>query len=67
MMKKISILLAFTMVISCGTPDKKGNLLSGKVSGEANNNLSVNLPIDGKYFAGNNQQINIKKRRKLFC
>ncbi|MFK8268820.1 TlpA family protein disulfide reductase [Capnocytophaga cynodegmi] len=60
-MKKISILLAFTMVISCGTPDKKGNLLSGKVSGEANKNLSVNLPIDGKYFAGNNQEINIKK------
>ncbi|GIM51132.1 hypothetical protein CAPN004_01620 [Capnocytophaga cynodegmi] len=60
-MKKISILLAFAMVVGCGTPDKKGNLLSGKVSGEANNNLSVNLPIDGKYFAGNNQQINIKK------
>ncbi|MFJ1430037.1 TlpA family protein disulfide reductase [Capnocytophaga canimorsus] len=60
-MKKISILLAFAMVVGCGTPDKKGNLLSGKVSGEANNNLSVNLPIDGKYFAGNNQEISIKK------
>lgn len=60
-MKKISILLAFAMVVGCGTPDKKGNLLSGKVSGEANNNLSVNLPVDGKYFAGNNQEINIKK------
>ncbi|GIM56938.1 hypothetical protein CAPN006_13310 [Capnocytophaga canimorsus] len=59
-MKKISILLAFAMVVGCGTPDKKGNLLSGKVSGNTNK-LSVNLPVDGKYFAGNNQEINIKK------
>ncbi|MDO4781726.1 MAG: TlpA disulfide reductase family protein [Capnocytophaga felis] len=60
MMKKISVFFALVMAIACSTPEKKNNLLSGKVSGSANGKLLINLPVEGKYFVGNNQEISIQ-------
>lgn len=59
MMKKISVFLALALTIGC-MPEKKNSVLSGKVSESPDDKLTINLPIDGKFFAGNNQEINLE-------
>ncbi|MDO5106211.1 TlpA disulfide reductase family protein [Capnocytophaga sp.] len=58
-MKKISLFLTTICIIGCATPEKKNAMLSGKISQASENKVVMNLPIDGKIFIGNNQEITV--------
>lgn len=56
-MKKISVLLVWLTILACSTAHKQKSVILGRVLSKASNKLTINLPIDGKFFAGNIQEI----------
>lgn len=56
MIKKIIMLWALAMTLSCDNSHPK-SVISGNVSDISDDKIRINLPIDGKYFAGNYQEI----------
>lgn len=58
MRQAIIILISFLCVTSCES-DKKENLISGNIKNHSDSKVTINIPIDGKFFEGNNLEIPI--------
>ncbi len=55
-MKLISYFLLLLLVTNCSIKDEKSTL-SGSVKNNSDTKITINLPVDGKFFLGNNVEI----------